>query len=544
MTDPGDDDVLLNINFGDGSPAQTVGAADDGSFTLTHQFLQDGLFSVTVTATDDDGSSGATTFTATVINAAPVIDPLLSLSLNEGDTLSVPGAFGDPGADAWTATVDHGDGTGVTPLPIDPFTRSFTLTHAYTDDGSFTVSVSVTDGVGSGAATLAVSVLNLAPTVDLASDTAVDDSRRFTRSGVVSDVPTDTVSLTIDYGEVDGVEALAVGPGGTFNLDPTYAANDTYILTLVATDEDSGTLTQGLVAGIFIAAGGPPPELVSPPAATVSTDFDANFQALGVDTISPLIGPGGGVQWDLFPQVAWNVSGCACAFVTVAGQRIGAGVSAGTDGLLRLFGEFGMLNGTADIHYPADVTVDAPAVNSFLAGATVPVGSDWGLVPSGAGITATTSGDLALRFRNRLNAFVRPEFCLFGYSTPSFLSLNVGYDTGDVTLFSFNAAGNVLTPLPTFLLGFFGINPKFGPLAAAPTAVSVNPGTGVVTLAGTTTFSKLNIDLDQIGSRLAGAPPLGIDVGAARSVVPRTTSGSPSRFSTLTPTWSSSPIKR
>ena len=77
--------------------------------------------------------------------------------LDEGDTFTATGSFTDPGADAWTATVDYGDGTGSQPLALNA-DKTFALEHTYLDNGDFTVTVRVFDGYEYGTATFDVEV--------------------------------------------------------------------------------------------------------------------------------------------------------------------------------------------------------------------------------------------------------------------------------------------------------------------------------------------------------------------------------------------------
>ena len=56
-----------------------------------------------------------------------------------------------------TATVNYGDNSGVQPLTLSG--KSFTLSHTYSQTGSFTVTVTVNDGADTGTATFNVQVL-------------------------------------------------------------------------------------------------------------------------------------------------------------------------------------------------------------------------------------------------------------------------------------------------------------------------------------------------------------------------------------------------
>ena len=64
-------------------------------------------------------------------------------TLNVGATYTATGSFSDPGADAWTATVNWGDGSAPEVVPLSG--RSFSLTHIYTAGGTYTVTIDIAD---------------------------------------------------------------------------------------------------------------------------------------------------------------------------------------------------------------------------------------------------------------------------------------------------------------------------------------------------------------------------------------------------------------
>ncbi|HEX6637624.1 MAG TPA: DNA/RNA non-specific endonuclease [Steroidobacteraceae bacterium] len=146
--DPNGSVVSYAWNFGDGATGEGVSAS--------HVFAQDGVYSVRLTVTDNDGLVDTAVLTVTVANVAPVVAPVANGSLNVGATYTVNGTFADPGADAWTATVTWGDGSA--PERVALSGRSFTLTHVYTAAGSYAVTVRVADEAAAAETTHTVTV--------------------------------------------------------------------------------------------------------------------------------------------------------------------------------------------------------------------------------------------------------------------------------------------------------------------------------------------------------------------------------------------------
>ncbi len=166
----GSPDGLL-VDWGDGSPTQTP-----TSSIATHTYVQESPSNqpYLVAVLDGNGSLLATT-QVTVGNVAPRVMPLLNQTFYEGSAFSATAAFTDPGADTWTASVDYGDGSGVQPLTLNP-DKTFTLNHAYADNGIFTVTVRVQDDdLGTGQGSLAVTVNNVPPTLSLSGLSSVNE---------------------------------------------------------------------------------------------------------------------------------------------------------------------------------------------------------------------------------------------------------------------------------------------------------------------------------------------------------------------------------
>jgi DNA/RNA endonuclease G (NUC1) len=122
-------------NFGDGS-----GASGE---SVSHVFAQDGVYTVTVTITDNDGLTDTATLSVTVANVAPALGDFDDATLEAGGTYTVEGTFVDPGADEWIATVDWGDGSS--PSQAITTGHTFSLVHVYATAGTFTVTVTIAD---------------------------------------------------------------------------------------------------------------------------------------------------------------------------------------------------------------------------------------------------------------------------------------------------------------------------------------------------------------------------------------------------------------
>ena len=105
----------------------------------------------TVTITASDGSTDTTTFDLTVENVAPSVTAS-ARTVRVGASASIGATtFSDPGdGDSHTATIDWGDGSGVTPAIVVEIAGAGSVdgSHAYAETGEHTVTACVSDDDG------------------------------------------------------------------------------------------------------------------------------------------------------------------------------------------------------------------------------------------------------------------------------------------------------------------------------------------------------------------------------------------------------------
>jgi DNA/RNA endonuclease G (NUC1) len=235
-SDPDAGDVLTYAWSINGQP---VG----NSATLDHVFTNDGSFVVTLVVSDGKGGNDTTTTTVVIQNVAPSVNAFATSSTAEGSAFSSSGSFTDPGDDSWSATVDYGDASGAQPLSLSG--KSFTLSHTYADNGSYVVTVTVSETNGSGASgssTSTIAVTNVAPTVAAFNGATILAGEVYTSSGTFSDPGADTWSAAVNYGDGTGAQALALN-GSSFSLTHVYATAGTFSAAVSVTDKDGGVGT-------------------------------------------------------------------------------------------------------------------------------------------------------------------------------------------------------------------------------------------------------------------------------------------------------------
>ena len=163
------DTHTATIDWGDGSSADSGivdyvppgGIGVEGTVGGSHVYADNGLYTVTVTLTDDDGGSTSDSLTVTVNNVAPTLDPVPDVTgFVHRSVMLAPTLFNDLGTlDTHSATIDWDDGgpqetIGVGETPFGPpgstagMDGTFLASHTYTAGGTYSVSITLTDDDG------------------------------------------------------------------------------------------------------------------------------------------------------------------------------------------------------------------------------------------------------------------------------------------------------------------------------------------------------------------------------------------------------------
>ena len=247
-SDPGDDELTYNWNFGDNTPE--VAGTDvlkDTASHITHTFANNGIYDATVTVTDDDGDSTVDNLTITVSNVAPTVNTESSATGSEGSAVTFEATFDDPGNDDLTVTWDFGDGSDAvtTNYPAPSEVSAETQTHTYADNGTYTATVTITDSDGASTESeIEVAIANTAPVIEtLIGDREVNEGDTVTFNAIASDAGDDELTYIWDFG--DGSEQLAVS-SEELPVEHIYRDNGDYTVTLTIRDEDGGETIQTL----------------------------------------------------------------------------------------------------------------------------------------------------------------------------------------------------------------------------------------------------------------------------------------------------------
>ena len=231
-------------DYGDNSGAQPLGLNPDNTFTLSHVYPNAGYYTVTVNVQNNQGQTGTATLLITVVTIRPQVYLAGSSMVNEGDTLSESGGVTDV-ASSWAGMVDYGDGSGTQSLSLSN-DMTFSLSHVYSEHGTYTITVSVENDQGeTGAATAAVVVNGVTPQVALQGTSQMNEGDTFSGSGSFTGVGS-YWNGTVDYGDGSGPQPLPLNNDHTFSLSHVYSAGGNYTIAVSVENNQGETGTANL----------------------------------------------------------------------------------------------------------------------------------------------------------------------------------------------------------------------------------------------------------------------------------------------------------
>lgn len=230
--------LLYTWDFGDGSGAVSGPELMDPA----HLYLDNGVYTVTLTVDDGEGGIIRQAVSVTVANALPILDAMtIPPGLTAGQTAGFTASARDVAADALTFSWDFGDGSPVATGSAPP--------HTYAADGQYTVALTVDDGDG-GVVTRAanVTVAGVGPTIDGidAAGQLVEGSLATLTARVAG--PMEGLTFEWDFG--DGTAPVA-GPG---EMRHTYASDGQYLVRLTVANAWGNAVGE---AGVRIANAAP-----------------------------------------------------------------------------------------------------------------------------------------------------------------------------------------------------------------------------------------------------------------------------------------------
>jgi phospholipase C len=324
-----DKDVIMSwtVTWGDGAVSTLTGNPS----SATHIFSEEGVYTISATASDDDATYNAGNKIQVTVQDAPVQITGQAVSATEGNFNGVVATFIDPGNDStvsdYTATITWGNGSTSAGIitSTGPGTFAVSSSNTYVDEGSYTVTTTVVDAVGDQATATSAAIVtdaSLQPTVQSVTPT---EGAAF--SGVVanfrdpgSDGTASDYGATIVWGDgTTSAGTVAVGTDGLFNVTGThtYGEEGSYPFAVIIQDVCGATASTASIAIVTDAALQLTPQVFSPSEGTAFNGTVAVFRDPGSD----------GTANDYSATITWG-----------DGQVSAATIAAGSGGLFTIAG--------------------------------------------------------------------------------------------------------------------------------------------------------------------------------------------------------------
>lgn len=210
------------------------------SFATPGDSNKDNIYLVNILVTD--GELAATESLQVRVLAGPSLSG--AASTVEGATYSLQLLVASPELYATPITcwvIKWGDGSTSNFSGV-----SGTVNHVYADGpASYSITATAYSSAGSWVARnpIAVAVTNLKPVVDFKGPATATRNQAMAFSATLSDVPADTLQVTVNWGDGSPVKTLDVGNASSWSDTHTWTSLGTRTITFTVTDDDGGVTT-------------------------------------------------------------------------------------------------------------------------------------------------------------------------------------------------------------------------------------------------------------------------------------------------------------
>lgn len=311
-SDPDGSIASYGWSFGDGSSSTNANP--------THAYTVQGIYTVTLTVTDNGGLTGTDTATCTVVSPqAPIAaaNGPYAAEVNSAVTFSSSGSS-DPDGTIAEYRWDFGDGS--------PYSYEQNPTHVYTVAANFTASLRVTDNNGlthTSAAQVVITPLPIDPVAEANGPYQGETSQEIVFDSTGSNDPDGSI---VEYRWGFGDDTPNVYD---WNATHIYSTPGTYTVTLTvtdnsgATDSDTATCTITLppnVNPVAVATGPAQGEAEEPISFSSSSSSDADGEIV---EYTWNFGDGSPVSHDPNPSHTYTGDGTFTVTLTVTDDRGG-----------------------------------------------------------------------------------------------------------------------------------------------------------------------------------------------------------------------------
>jgi hypothetical protein len=249
VRDAVNDTVQYLWELSDGGPVPIFVST---SPTFTYAVDNQATYSLTLIASDQDSSARTETWTLTVANETPTFNLAASGDTLEGRTITVTASdIVDPGtADtliySWSAVGPQGQSLTLT--------GTISTTFVPVDEGTYWVTLSISDGTSVGTRTIPVVIGNDDPTLSSVNGNSATPSNSPLRlTGTAGDLgTTDQLTGIVDLG--NGVRLPLELKNGDFKLDYQYRQSGEYLVNVSVRDLDGGVTEQSFVHRVDVDA--------------------------------------------------------------------------------------------------------------------------------------------------------------------------------------------------------------------------------------------------------------------------------------------------